>query len=113
MAADKNKIRLQHILDSIRKIEIVLDGLTYKNYLEDWKGQDIIIRNLEVIGEAARHVDDQLTAQYPEVAWRDARGMRNFLIHAYFQVDPDEIWKTVISDIPLLKQQINKILAEL
>lgn len=113
MAADKNKIRLRHILDSIRKIEIVLNELSYEDYIEDWKSQDILIRNLEVIGEAARHVDDALTAQYPEVAWRDARGMRNFLIHAYFQVDPDEIWKTVTTDIPLLKLQITKIFEDL
>ena len=113
MAANSNKQRLQHILFSINKIEIVLDGLSYASYLEDWKSQDIIIRNLEVIGEAARFVDDAVTGKYPEVAWRNARGMRNFLIHAYFQVDLDEIWKTATTDIPVLKAQITDIVQSL
>jgi len=87
MATDKNKIRLRHILDCINKIELILDGLSYDEYSKDWKSQDILIRNLEVIGEAAGHIDVSLTTKYPEVAWRNARGMRNFLIHAYFQID--------------------------
>jgi uncharacterized protein with HEPN domain len=112
-ANDKNKLRLQHILDSINKIEIIREGLTYESYLADWKSQDIIIRNLEIVGEAARHLDDSITEKYPDVEWRNARGMRNFLIHAYFQIDHDEIWKTVINDIPILKQQIENILRDI
>ena len=105
----KNKLRLTHMLDCIRKIEIILDGLTYEGFIADWKSQDIIIRNLEIIGEAAGHIDEELTGKHPDVAWRNAKGMRNFLIHAYFQVDLDEIWKTANNDIPVLKLQIAAI----
>lgn len=112
MEVDKNKLRLQHILASIHKIEIIVSELSYESYVEDWKSQDIIIRNLEIIGEAARHVDEHVVNKYPGVAWRDVRGMRNFLIHAYFQVDLDEVWKTASSDIPMLKTQIISIVAD-
>lgn len=112
-ANDKNKLRLQHILDSINKIEIIQEGLTYERYLSDWKSQDIIIRNMEIVGEAARHIDDSITEKYADVEWRNARGMRNFLVHAYFQVDHDEIWKTINKDIPVFKKQIEDILRDI
>jgi uncharacterized protein with HEPN domain len=113
MEVDRNKLRLQHILECIQKIEIIRGELSYATYTSDWKSQDVIIRNLEVIGEAARHIDEDIILKYPEVAWRDVRGMRNFLIHAYFQVDLDEVWKTASNDISVLKDQIIKIISDL
>lgn len=113
METDKNILRLSHILESIRKINIISDGLSYGEYLEDWIKQDAIIRNFEIIGEASKQIDDKLKEQYPEIPWKYASGMRNYLVHEYFNVDYDEVWKTLTQDLPLLKTQIELVLENL
>ena len=113
MKTDKNLFRVEHILDSIQKIEFILKDLTYDKFKEDWQSQDIIIRNLEIIGEACRHIDENIKSLYPEVAWLEANSMRNVLIHEYFGVSPRQVWLAVTEDIPILKKQILKIKSDL
>lgn len=105
----KNIARLKHILDSINKIEEVFNELNYEKFVEDWRSQDVIIRNLEIIGEAANRIDNDVKEKYPEVQWIYATAMRNFLIHKYFDVDVKAVWNTIEIDIPVLKIQIQKI----
>lgn len=106
-------LRLKHILDSISKIEIVTENLQYGDYLEDWQRQDIIIRNMEIIGEASRHISEKIKTKYPEVAWRNASAMRNYLIHEYFNVNYAEVWQTLKQDLPIYKTQIQEIIQNL
>ena len=111
---DKNLFRLRHICDSIAKIEYLVRTLhTQDNFEKKWIEQDAIIRNLEVIGEAVIHISDDLKQNYPDVLWREIRGMRNFVTHQYFGIELSEIWSTVINDIPILKNQIQKIIEDL
>jgi len=108
---DKNLFRIEHIRDCIEKIEYIANKLhTYDNFEINWIEQDAIIRNLEIIGEAVVNISDDLKQNYPDVAWKEMRGMRNFVSHQYFGVELNEIWSTVIYDIPLLKQQIQQII---
>jgi uncharacterized protein with HEPN domain len=108
---DKNLFRIEHIRDCIEKIEYVAKKLhTYDNFEINWIEQDAIIRNLEIIGEAVVNISDDLKQNYPDVAWKEMKGMRNFVSHQYFGVELNEIWSTVIYDIPLLKQQIQQII---
>ncbi|MDO4224491.1 MAG: DUF86 domain-containing protein [Bergeyella zoohelcum] len=109
MTIDKNLLRLNHILESIRRIEVVTENLSYGDYINDWQKQDIIIRNMEIIGEASRQVDDDFKAKYPDVEWRQATAMRNFLIHEYFNVEYDEVWTTLKKDLPHFKIRIQEI----
>ena len=110
----KDLFRLGHILDSISKIEYLARMLhSQNNFEEKWIEQDAIIRNLEIIGEASVNISDELKQNYPEVAWKEMRGMRNFVTHQYFGVELSEIWNTVINDIPLLKKQIQNIINEI
>ena len=111
---NKDLFRLEHIRDSIAKIEHIARILhTQDNFEAKWIEQDAIIRNLEIIGEAVIHVSDELKQNYPNVLWKEIRGMRNFVTHQYFGVELSEIWSTVINDIPLLKNQIQQIIEDI
>lgn len=113
MNPDKNIFRLEHVVESIEKIEFIIKDLSYGQYLEDWIRQDAIVRNIEIIGEAIRNVDEELIVTYPKVPWKEARGMRNILIHEYFRIEHDEVWKTLNEDLPKLKIQIISILKDI
>ena len=111
---DKNLFRLWHILNSIEKIEHLVQILhTQDNFEAKWIEQDAIIRNLEIIGEAAVHISDELKHNYPDVSWQEIRGIRNIVTHQYFGVELNEIWSTVVYDIPFLKKQIQKIIEDI
>lgn len=113
MAIDKDFLRLHHILESIEKIDIITKELSYGEYLEDWIKQDAIIRNFEIIGEASKQLTENFKNNYSNVPWKYASGMRNYLIREYFNVDYDEVWKTLKEELPSLKHQIQNILKEI
>lgn len=70
------------------------------------------LRQLELIGEAARNLDPALTARYPGVPWRKLVGLRNILIHEYFDVAHDKVWEVVVRDVPILREQLEQILKQ-
>ena len=113
MNPDKNIFRLEHVVESIEKMEFIIKDLSYLQYLEDWIRQDAIVRNIEIIGEAIRNVDEELIIRYPKVHWKEARGMRNILIHEYFRIEHEEVWKTLNEDLPKLKLQIISIINDI
>ena len=78
--------------------------------MRDPKTQDAVLRNLEVVGEAARHITKETKKNYSEIPWRQIVDMRNKVIHEYFGVDLKILWKTVQEDIPYLEKEIKKIL---
>ena len=102
---------LKHIRESIVKIEKYTEG-GQKTFLEDTMIQDSVIRNLEIIGEAARNLPVDLRKSHPEVPWRSITGMRNVLIHEYFGVDLDIVWKVVVQRLPILKSHVTVMLAK-
>ena len=112
MKINKNIFRLEHILESIEKIQYIVTDLDYGDYLEDWIKQDAIVRNFEIIGEAIANLDDEIKAKNPHVEWKLAKDMRNFLVHEYFKVDFKAVWDTINIHLPKLKDQITKTLEE-
>ncbi len=113
MQSSKNVFRLEHVLESIDKIESVTKHISDEQFTKDWIIQDAVIRNLEVIGEAINNVDEELKKKWPGVPWAEAKGIRNILIHEYFRVNPKEVWATVKENLPKLKKQITKILQDI
>jgi uncharacterized protein with HEPN domain len=106
-------VYLHHILDAINRIEQYLAGVSYDRFLQDALLQDGVIRQLEIIGEAARNVSKDLQNARPELPWDKMIGIRNILIHAYFRVDLFIVWDTAQSDLPRLKQQVEQLLDDI
>ena len=73
---------------------------------------DAVVRNLEIIGEAVKRVPNSIRENHPNVAWRQIAGLRDRLIHAYFDIDIDIIWDVVQSELPILKSEIQRIVGE-
>lgn len=97
------------IKEAIKRIEDYLDGLTFEKFLKDVKSQDAVVRNLEIIGEAAKGVSDGLTQKYSNIPWKKLSGVRDRLIHHYFGVNLDIIWEIAKKDLPGLSAEIDKI----
>jgi len=98
---------LHDIVDSCERLLRYTSGLTKEQLLADEKTYDAVVRNLEVIGEAAKHVSDKLRSQIPDIEWRKIAGMRNLLAHAYFGIDNNILWDVVQNKIPQLAKAIN------
>ncbi len=107
---------LSHILEAIERIDRYTADIGEVGFLDSELVQDAVIRNFEVIGEAsrniARHCPD-FAAAHPELPLFSAYEMRNALAHGYFRVDLEIVWKTIVSDLPALRQQVAALLAGL
>jgi uncharacterized protein with HEPN domain len=107
---------LQHMVDAISRIQRYLSNVSETGFMGDEKTQDAVVRNFEVIGEAARHVQtmhEDYAAAHPEVPWGLMYAMRNRVAHGYFQVDWNLIWRTAHGELPALREQIERLLAGL
>jgi len=103
---------LEHIQESIRKIEKYTKNMNLAEFLEDEVIQDVVIRQFEIIGEASNHISELTTTKITDVPWSDIVGFRNVLIHDYFEVDLRAVWSTVKNDLPNLKDNVEKFLNE-
>lgn len=103
-------IYLHHILDAICRIEEYLKKVNDITFFEDHLVQDGVIRQLEIIGEAVKHVSFDLRTGNDQIPWQDIAGMRDKLIHHYFGVDLNSVLLTVKEDLPVLKEQVHLIL---
>jgi uncharacterized protein with HEPN domain len=106
-------VYLQHILDAINRIQGYTAGVSYDQFLQNSLLQDGVVRQLEIIGEAAKNVSSTFRDTHPELPWSQMTGTRNKLIHGYFDVNLFIVWDTLQSDLPPLKQQVERILEEM
>lgn len=102
-------VYIEHILEGIKKIEEYVAKITKEKFMKKALIQDAVIRQIEIIGEASKLISDETKSKSPKTPWKDIVGMRDKLIHAYFGVDLDAVWKTVKKDIPSLKKDIKKL----
>jgi uncharacterized protein with HEPN domain len=88
-------------------------GLSYKDFIHDELNYDAVLRNLEIIGEAVKHVSVEQKEKYPQVKWRKIAGFRDIVTHQYFGVSDEIVWDVIENEIPVLLQQVKEILKEI
>lgn len=104
---------VQDILDSIEEIAIFTSGYNFETFSNDKKTINAVIRSIEVIGEASKKIPSQIRNRYATIPWKKMAGMRDKLIHEYFGIDLEILWKVAKDELPLLKQNFEQILADL
>ena len=83
--------------------------MEYDDFLQDYKTQDAVVRNIEILGEAAKLLSDEIKRKYPNIPWKDIAGTRDKLIHNYFGVNIDIVWDIAKNEIPFLSTLLNDI----
>ena len=104
---------LKDIVQNMRDAEEFLQGFSFDQFQSDKKTLNAVVRAIEVIGEAAKRVPDEIRRKYPSIPWKEMAGMRDKLIHFYFGVDREAVWLVVKERIPGLKPLIEQILQDL
>jgi len=113
MCAERNwKLRVRDILNCIEKIRNYTNSLTFEQFQKDDRTIDAVIRNLEIIGEAASHIPLEIQEKYPNLGWFEMRGMRNIMAHEYFGVSISIVWHAIDHDLPPMEKELNKILEQ-
>jgi uncharacterized protein with HEPN domain len=105
-----DKIRLQHILDSINDILLFTKDVDYESYLADYMLRLAVVKLVENIGEASNCISKGTIKKYPEIEWSILKGIRNILVHEYFGIDYELIWNSIKVNIPELKLKIESVL---
>lgn len=102
-------LRIKDILESIAKISRYTEGITFEIFSADEMIIDAVVRNIAIIGEAARNIPVEIQEKYPQIPWDEICGMRNIVIHQYFGVSLSILWQTVKEDLPKLAKMLNDI----
>jgi uncharacterized protein with HEPN domain len=113
MTAIDDLTRIRHMRDAGKEILEFAAGSTQASLAANRMLQLAIVKDLEIIGEAANNVSPECQSQYSYIPWRAMVGMRNRLVHAYFGIDFEVIWQTVQQDLPPLIQSLERVLQEL
>ncbi len=103
-------IYIRDILENMELAEDFVKGMTYEEFVSDTKTNHAVIRCIEIMGEAAKHVPEDVRQKYPEIPWKDIAGMRDKIIHLYFKVSLEKVWLVLKEDIPKLKPLIKKVI---
>ena len=100
------------MLEAADQVDRYTSGQTFQSFSADSRTIDAVVHNMQIIGEAAGHVPDDVQHRYPHVPWSEMRRMRNLLVHVYFGTDVTVVWQTLTEDLPPLKSMLQAILAQ-
>ena len=103
---------LNDIIESISDIREFIKGMSFEDFSKDKKTIKAVVRSLEVIGEAANKIPQNLRDNYPETSWQEIIGMRNRLIHEYFGIDIEILWQTIEEDLEPLDKTVKRIVSD-
>ena len=104
-----NKEFLLDIIEAIKRIELYTKELSYQDFLQKMETQDAVVRNFEIIGEAVKNVSKTLKGKYKDIQWKEIAGMRDKVIHFYFGVNWDIVWRAAKDSLPPFKEKIERI----
>ena len=104
-----NKEFLLAIIEAIKRIELYTKELSYQDFLQKMETQDAVVRNFEIIGEAVKNVSKTLKEKYKDIQWKEIAGMRDKVIHFYFGVNWDIVWRAAKDSLPPFKEKIERI----
>ena len=103
---EKDKLYIRHILEAIEKIRRYVGSASFQEFDANELLQDAVVRELEIIGEAAKHLSEEFRSQHPAIPWEQIAGMRDKLIHEYFGVDTEIVWKTITEDLEPVRRAL-------
>lgn len=104
------QMRVRDIIHAADKIVLHCQNLDFDQFAKDEWTTDAVLRNFTVIGEAARLIPEEIRIKFTEIPWRDMADMRNLIVHEYFGVDLQTVWRTIKVDLPSLIEKLEKIL---
>ena len=100
---------VQDIIECAHRIRSYIEQIGYDDFQQDHKTQDAVIRNIEVIGEAAKLLSDNIKKDHPNITWKEIAGTRDKLIHDYFGINIDVVWSIAKEDLPIFIEQLENI----
>ena len=103
------RLYVNDMIEFSQKVQAYTEGMNQSDFLADSRTYDAVLRNLELIGEAATHIPDAIREAHPQIPWRTIIGARNRIIHGYLGIDSDLIWNIVQEDIPALLPALKQI----
>ena len=106
----RERLYLEDILAAASALAEFMAAQTAESLAGNLLLRSAVVHQLTIIGEAAGQLPALLRERHPEVPWRDLRGLRNIIVHNYFGTDWDEVWRTAVEDVPILREQIANIL---
>jgi len=109
MSKRETKLLLADIIESIDKIKSYTLGYTFEEFLQDSKTSDAVVRNFEIIGEAANRIPEEIRDQNNEINWHRIKGFRNRIVHDYMGVDYNIVWSIIHNDIDKLRTDISEV----
>ena len=104
---------IEDIIDAMTRAVEFVEGMSYNEFTKDIKTVYAVTRAIEIIGEAVKHIPNEIREKYPDIPWKNMAGMRDIIAHAYFGVNLIRIWEVIEKDIPPLKPKFERILEEL
>ncbi|QWR77179.1 HepT-like ribonuclease domain-containing protein [Candidatus Magnetomonas plexicatena] len=109
MCSREDKIRMQHLIDAAKEVISFAQGKTRSSLDTNRMLTLSLVKDIEIIGEAATAISNECRQKYPHIPWKSIINMRNRLIHAYFDINLDIVWQTVAVDVPSLVVEFEKI----
>jgi uncharacterized protein with HEPN domain len=108
----RDKGRIEDIIKYSENIRMMIDGVSYDKFENDILIYYAVMKNVEIVGEAAYMLSAEFKEAHPQTPWKIVQGMRHYLVHGYANIDVHELYSTVVNDIPILRQQAEKYLAD-
>ena len=108
----RDKGRIEDIIKYSENIRTMIDGVSYETFQNDILIYYAVMKNVEIVGEAAYMLSAEFKESHPQTPWKIVQGMRHYLVHGYANIDVHELYNTAVNDIPILRQQAETYLAD-